>query len=303
MVEIFHHPEEKYYHATIASRTFIFISLITLFLFIVPVVVIFTISDGWPTIATKWARFTDCKPMSQQALLIFYTRSKKLGNYDAKFWTSSPSLSYIWKNSNLFPGASTTSGNKEVLLRPLESAGSTIPTKMKVEFRLNVDPELDILGVHLFVPISCRISPQYPNAKNVVGLISERYIGQAALSEVDISGTLSIYQTRALSAEFNRIEDYINRLPPFNFSAIRSTSDFNLEQILYSYERRNFVLQLKQTSRIPTHSSSSLASLFRISLEIGLPKQRLAYPFGQKFSSPCDRICVILLNQLVGQTV
>ncbi|KAA3672249.1 uncharacterized protein DEA37_0003658, partial [Paragonimus westermani] len=137
--------------------------------------------------------------------------------------------------------------------------------------------------------------PQYSNA-HVIGLISERYIGEAALSEVDISGTLSTYQTRALSAEFNRIEDYVNRLAPFNFSKIRSTSDFNLERILYSYERRNFVLQLKQTSRIPTHSSSSLASLFRISLEIDLPKQRLAYPFEQKFSAPCDRISVIPLN-------
>ncbi|KAF7233788.1 hypothetical protein EG68_10520 [Paragonimus skrjabini miyazakii] len=277
MVEIFHHPEEKYYHATIASRTFIFVSIITLFLFIVPVAIIFTISDGWPTVTTKWARFTDCNFLSQQTILIFYTCSKIRGNYGTMLWTSSPSLSYIWKNSNLVSGASTTSRHEELVLKPPKYAGSTLPKRMKVEFRLNMDSALEVLGVQLFVPISCKISPQYQNSRNVVGLISERYIGQAALSGMDISGTLATYQTSVLSAEYNRMEDYFNRLLPFNFSTIQSTSEFNLEQILYSYEKRNFVLQLKQTSRIPTHSSSSLASLFHISLEIELPKQRLAY--------------------------
>ncbi|KAF6780495.1 hypothetical protein AHF37_00043 [Paragonimus kellicotti] len=276
MVEMFHHPEQKYYHATIASRTFIFISLITLFLFIVPVAIIFTISDGWSKITTKWARFTDCNLMSQQTILLLYTSSKIPGNYDVKFWTSSPHLSYIWSNSDLISGTSTISTHEEVLLRPFKYAGSMLPRRMRVEFRLNLDPVLDVLGVQLFVPISCKINPQYQNARNVVGLISERYIGQAALSGVDISGTLATYQTRALPAECNRIEEYVNQLPPFNFSTIQSTSDFNLEQILYSHER-SFVLQLKQTSRIPTHSSSSLASLFHISLGIDLPKQRLSY--------------------------
>ncbi|KAF5400256.1 hypothetical protein PHET_06049 [Paragonimus heterotremus] len=275
MVEIFHHPEVKYYHTTTASRTFIFISLITLFLFVVPVAIIFTISDGWPTVTTKWTRFTDCNFMSQQTILILYTRSKIRGNYDAKFWTSSPTLSYIWKNSDLISGASTTSKHEEVLLRPPMYAGSTLPKRMKVEFRFNMDPALDVLGVQMFVPISCKLSPQNQNARNVVGLISENYIGRAALSGVDISGTLATYQTSVLSAELNRIEEYFNRLPPFNFSTVQS-SEFKLEQILYSY-KRSFVLQMKQTSRIPTHSSSSLASLFRISLGIDIPKQRLTY--------------------------
>ncbi|CAH8596900.1 unnamed protein product [Dicrocoelium dendriticum] len=271
MIEIFHLSEDKTFRCAILSRSLVFTSLCTLVLFVAPAAIVFSVpTESWSTLLMRWAKLYNCSVLESQSfiLLVTNTFSRNTSSFD------------VWTPSSDLP--SSISGSAETHLREkfnfysLFDAGSTYATELAIAFRLKIR-STEVFGVHLQIPVHCILVPEEHNQLNVVGLISEHFIGDKPQTALNIFGTLRVNQKRALPAHYDRMEDYINGLPLFLPTSPGQPGSTNLEETLYNFARRNFTMRLHQRTKVPTFGSVSTTGLYRISLKISLPEQKLFY--------------------------